>query len=224
MRLSTNGIELAVRTAGPDHGPPLVLLHALGESAQDWDVVLPAFARDRHVYAVDLRGHGASDWPGEYSLELMRDDVLALLDALDLPSVDLVGHSLGGFVAHLVAQQSPSRVDRLVLEDVPAPLPREVVPPVRPPGELAFDWEMVLAVRPQIDDPDPAWLDGLARITAATLVVWGGPASPMSRDRVEELVRRVPRAEMATVAAGHLVHATRPAEFTEVVLGFLDRA
>ena len=220
MRVAANGIELAVRVSGS--GPPLVLLHALGETSADWDVVLPAFAESFTVHAVDLRGHGSSSWPGTYSLELMRDDVLALLDALELPVVDLVGHSLGGFVAHLVAQQSPSRVRRLVLEDVPAPLPREAVPPVRPAGELAFDWDMVLAVRPQIDDPDPAWLDGLSRITADTLVVWGGTPSPMPRDRIEELVRRVPSASMATIEAGHLVHATEPEEFTKVVLDFLQ--
>ena len=46
----------------------------------------------------------------------------------------------------------------------------------------------------------------------------------MPRDRVEELVRRVPRARLVTVEAGHLVHATRPDEFVEVVLGFLSPA
>jgi 3-oxoadipate enol-lactonase len=205
VRVAANGIELDVRVSGS--GPPLVLLHALGETSADWDVVLPAFEERFTVHAVDLRGHGGSDWPGAYSLELMRDDVLALLDALDLPAVDLVGHSLGGFVAHLVAQQVPSRVRRLVLEDVPAPLPREVAPPVRPDGALAFDWDVVVGVRPELDDPDPAWLDGLARITADTLVVWGGTASPVPPERVEELVRRVPSASMTTIEAGHLVHA-----------------
>jgi 3-oxoadipate enol-lactonase len=220
VRVAANGIELDVRVSGS--GPPLVLLHALGETSADWDVVLPAFEERFTVHAVDLRGHGGSDWPGAYSLELMRDDVLALLDALDLPAVDLVGHSLGGFVAHLVAQQVPSRVRRLVLEDVPAPLPREVAPPVRPDGALAFDWDVVVGVRPELDDPDPAWLDGLARITADTLVVWGGTASPVPPERVEELVRRVPSASMTTIEAGHLVHAKEPAAFTEVVLGFLQ--
>ena len=221
MLVSANGIRLAVRVSGS--GPPLVLLHALGETSEDWDVVLPAFARSFRVYAVDLRGHGASDRPGAYSLELMRDDVLALLDALEHPVVDVVGHSLGGFVAHLVAQHSPARVSRLVLEDVTAPLPRDVAPPERPDGELNFDWDMVLAVRREIDAPDPAWLEGLSRITADTLVVYGGAPSPMPRDRVEELVRRVPRARMVAIEAGHLVHATEPDDFTDAVLGFLDR-
>jgi 3-oxoadipate enol-lactonase len=222
VRIRANGIDLALRAAGPENGPPLVLLHALGESAADWDRIVPAFAGDWRVLAVDLRGHGDSDHPGTYSLELMRDDVLALLDALGLDRVDLVGHSLGGFVAHLVAQHSPGRVARLVLEDVTAPLPRSVPPPERPPGELGFDWEMVLAVRRQIDAPDPAWLDGLGRITADTLVVYGGAASPMPRERVEEIVRRIPRARMVTIEAGHLVHAAEPEQFTTVVLDFLQ--
>jgi len=222
VRVRANGIGLAIRTAGPDDSPPLVLLHALGESAADWDHVVPAFADRWRVLAVDLRGHGASDHPGNYSLELMRDDILAILDALDLDRVDLVGHSLGGFVAHLVAQHAPDRVSRLVLEDVTAPLPRAAPPPERPPGELDFDWEMVLAVRRQIDEPDPAWLVGLERITADTLVVYGGASSPMPRERVEEIVRRIPRARMATIDAGHLVHAIEPAQFVAVVRDFLQ--
>ncbi|WP_243057194.1 alpha/beta fold hydrolase [Nocardioides sp. SR21] len=221
MRIAANDIELEVRASGPEDGPPLVLLHALGEGATDWDRIAPAFAEHWRVVAVDLRGHGASDHPGSYSLELMRDDVLALLDALGLASIDLVGHSLGGFVAHLVAQHSPERVARLVLEDVTAPLPRSVAPPERPAGELGFDWDMVLAVRRQIDDPDPAWLDGLGRITADTLVVYGGALSPMPRERVEEIVRRIPSARMVTIEAGHLVHAAEPEQFTSVVLDFL---
>jgi 3-oxoadipate enol-lactonase len=214
--------RLAHHVSGPEDAPPLVLLHALGETGADWDGVVRVFAEHWRVYAVDLRGHGESPWPGEYSLELMRDDVLALLDALDLDDVDLVGHSLGGFVAHLVAAHSPGRVRRLVLEDVPAPLPREAPPAVRPDGPLSFDWDLLLAVRPQLDDPDPAWLDDLGRITADTLAIWGGPSSPVPRERVEELVRRIPRARMVTIDAGHLVHATRPAEFTAAVLGFLQ--
>lgn len=83
---------------------------------------------------------------------------------------------------------------------------------------------MVLAVRRQIDDPDPAWLDGLGRITAETLVVYGGAPSPMPRERVEEIVRRIPKAQMATIEAGHLVHAAEPERFTAVVLDFLQPA
>lgn len=82
---------------------------------------------------------------------------------------------------------------------------------------------MVLAVRRQLDDPDPAWIDDLARITAPTLVIWGGPQSPMSAERVGELAQRIDDSRLVTIDAGHLVHATKPAEFVEAVGTFLDQ-
>ncbi len=220
--LTVNGVRLAYRTAGPEEGDPLVLLPALGATADDWAPVQDALAPERRVYALDLRGHGRSGRTAEYSLELMRDDVLGFLDALGLDRVDLAGHSMGAVVAHLVAQSAPHRVVRLVLEDVPAPLPREPAPPVRPEGELDFDWDMVLAVRPQLDRPDPAWLEGLGRITAPTLVVAGGPDSHVPQDGIAELVRRIPDARMTTIPVGHLVHAAAPEEFVREVAAFLD--
>jgi pimeloyl-ACP methyl ester carboxylesterase len=222
-RVDAGGIGLAYRTWGPPGGPPLVLLHALGENGGDWDNVAPAFGRHWRVYAPDLRGHGRSDWPGDYSVELMRADILAFLDALALDRVDLIGHSLGGMVAYLFAAEHPERLDQLILEDVAAPLPRKAGVPARPDGQLPFDWEMVLAIRRQIDDPDPAWLDRLSQISAETLVLGGGPASHIPQDRVAELARRIPRARIETIRAGHLIHHTEPAAFTEAALRFLGR-
>jgi 3-oxoadipate enol-lactonase len=219
--VEVGGVRLAYQVSGPPDGPPLVLLHALGESAADWDGVAPAFARHRRVYALDLRGHGRSDWPGDYSLELMRADVLGFLDALALGRVDLIGHSMGGAVAYLLAEEHPERVERLVLEDVGAPLPRERTVPTRPDGTLPFDWVMVPAIRAQIDDPDPAWLERLGEITADTLVVSGGPSSHVPQDRIAELARRIPGGQTVTIPAGHLVHDAEPEAFTEVVLAFL---
>ncbi|GAA3113846.1 hypothetical protein GCM10020254_70280 [Streptomyces goshikiensis] len=155
-----------VRGVRPGRRPALVLLHALGQSAGHWAPVRDALAPGRRVYALDLRGHGRSEWPGRYSLELMRDDVLGFLDALGLDRVELVGHSLGGVVAYLLAAQRPHRVTRLVLEDAPAPLPREPVARVRPEGDLDFDWAMVLAVRQELDRPPADRLAALERISA----------------------------------------------------------
>jgi 3-oxoadipate enol-lactonase len=217
-------IRLAYRVSGSPDAPPLVLLHALGESATDWDGVLSLLARHRRVYAPDLRGHGRSDWPGEYSLELMRTDVLGFLDALALERVDLIGHSAGGIVAYLLAEEHPERVGRLILEDVPAPLPRKPSVPTKPNRDLDFDWEMVLAIREQIDDPDPSWLERLSEITAETLVLGGGPRSHVRQDRVAEVARRIPGSRSLTIPAGHHVHRTDPKAFTQAALTFLRRS
>ena len=187
------GAGLAYRVWGSPGSPPLVLLHGLGEGAADWAGVAPAFARHRRVYAPDLRGHGRSDRPGDYSVELMAADALGFLDALHLDRVDLIGHSMGGLVGFLLAGDHPGRVGRLILEDVAALRPRERGAPERPDGELPFDWEMVLAIRRQIDQPDPAWLDRLGRITAPTLVIGGGAASHVPQDWVADLARADPR-------------------------------
>ena len=219
--VDAGGIALAYRVWGTPAAPPLVLLHALAENGSAWDNVAPAFARHWRVFAPDLRGHGRSDWPGDYSAELMRADIVAFVDALALDRVDLIGHSLGGMVAYLLAAEHPDRISHLILEDVAAPLPRTAGVPARPDGQLGYDWEMVLAIRSEIDEPDPAWLGRLGLISAETLVLAGGPASHIAQDRVAEVARRIPRARIETIPAGHLIHHTEPAAFTEIALRFL---
>jgi 3-oxoadipate enol-lactonase len=215
------GIRLAYRVWGAPEAPPVVLLHGLGEGAADWDVVAPAFAKRYRVYAPDLRGHRGSDWPGEYSVELMEADVVGFLDALGLGPVGLIGHSMGGLVGQLLAGDHPERVARLILEDVAALRPRERGAPGRPEGELPFDWEMVLAIRGQIDSPDPAWLERLGRITAPTLVIGGGAASHVPQDWVADLARQIPGARLETIEAGHSIHRADPDAFTRAALAFL---
>ncbi|MFD4759804.1 alpha/beta fold hydrolase [Streptomyces sp. NPDC058439] len=102
-----------------------------------------------------------------------------------------------------------------------APRPREPNTPTRPDGDLTFDWEMVLAVRRQIDQPDPRWLERLSQITAETLVVAGGPRSHVPQDGVAELARCIPVGHMVTIPVGHLIHHAAPEAFTKVVAAFL---
>ena len=222
--IETAGIRLAYRVWGSAGAPPLVLLHGLGDGAGDWDGVAPAFARHWRVYAPDLRGHGRSGRPADYSVELMEGDVLGFLDALGLDRVDLIGHSMGGLVGYLLAGDHPGRVGRLILEDVAALRPRERAAPDRPAGELPFDWEMVLAIRGQIDNPDPAWLERLGRITARTLVIGGGAGSHVPQDWVADLARRIPGARLETIEAGHQIHDAEPHAFTRAALTFLGPA
>ncbi|MDT0346981.1 alpha/beta fold hydrolase [Streptomyces litchfieldiae] len=214
-------VRLAYETAGDPGAPPLLLLHALGKDATDWHTVLPAFARHWHVYVPDLRGHGRSDWPGTYSFELMRDDVLGFLNALGIARASLVGHSLGGVVSYLLAAGHPERVDRLVLEEAPPPFPRQPSAPARPDHPVPYDWPVVPAIKAQVDTPDPAWPGLLDGITARTLLVAGGAASQLRQDWIAEMAGRIPGGRLVTIPAGHRVHETAPEAFTEAVTGFL---
>ena len=107
-------------------GPPLILLHGLGESAVIWYANIESLARGHTVYAPDLPGHGASDKPPwSYSLENGVKFLEAFMDALGLQRASLAGNSMGGVVALALALERPQRVRRLVLEDS-AGLGREV--------------------------------------------------------------------------------------------------
>jgi pimeloyl-ACP methyl ester carboxylesterase len=202
--------------------PPVVLLPGTGLTAGSWDTVAAALSVTRTVLAVDLRGHGESEWPGEYSLVLMAADVGALLERWGGVPVDLVGHSLGGLVALRVAAAHPHRVRRLVLEDVGMPHARRPDPPARPEGELAFDWRVVEQVRPEIDHPDPVWPQVVGSVVAPTLVVAGGPRSFVAAEHVAELVAALPRGRSVTLDTGHEVHETDPEGFTHEVATFLE--
>jgi pimeloyl-ACP methyl ester carboxylesterase len=197
-----------------------VLLPGTGLTARSWDVVAASLSATRSVLAVDLRGHGASGWPGEYSIELMAQDVAALLERRG-GLVDLVGHSLGGLVGLRVAAAHPALVRRLVLEDVGMPHPRRPSPPARPEGELEFDWRVVEQVRPQVDDPDPGWPAVARSVAAPTLVVAGGPRSFVAAEHVAELVAALPDGRSVTLDTGHEVHEGDPAGFSRELLTFL---
>jgi pimeloyl-ACP methyl ester carboxylesterase len=224
MPLTVDGVTLVVKTwqATEERRAPVVLLPATGETADDWDVVASALAASRTAHAVNLRGHGPSDWPGTYSIELLAADVIGLLPQLANQPVDLVAHSLGGLVAGQVASRRPELVGRLVLEDVGLLRPRPPAAPARPPGVLPFDWRMVEQVRPEIDDPDPRWAQVFASISAPTLVVAGGPSSTVPQEYVHDLVRALPAGQLVTIDTGHLVHATRPEAFLHALHRFLD--
>ena len=221
------GLALSVATWGDPAGPPVVLLHFLAGDADDWSEVAEALAADgRWVVAPDLRGHGASGRTSAYSFDLMRDDVLALADALGMERFDLVGHSMGGSVAVRVAETAPDRLSRLVLEDTaPATGKREFpVPPEEAPEEVPFDWAMLKAVIAELNDPDPRHWDELSRITAPVLVVAGGPTSANDQDELAELAARVPDGRLVTIDVGHHVHTTAPGEYLAHVRPFLSPA
>jgi pimeloyl-ACP methyl ester carboxylesterase len=97
-------------------GPPVVFIHGLSGSWQNWLEQLPVFARDHRVITFDLPGFGASEMPREkITISGYGRFVAALLDELGVGSAAVVGNSMGGFIGIELAIRFPERVERLVL-------------------------------------------------------------------------------------------------------------
>jgi pimeloyl-ACP methyl ester carboxylesterase len=97
-------------------GPPVVFIHGLSGSWQNWLEQLPVFARDHRVIAFDLPGFGASEMPREkITISGYGRFVEALLDELGVGGAAVVGNSMGGFIGIELAIRFPERVERLVL-------------------------------------------------------------------------------------------------------------
>ncbi len=103
-------------------GRPLIAMHGVTGNAWNWYKVAEGLTDRRHVYALDFRGYGESQWSSEgaYTTSDHVADLGAVLDSLGAPVVDLIGSSWGALVAIQYAAESPDRVGQLVVVDVEA--------------------------------------------------------------------------------------------------------
>lgn len=114
--VTARGTDFAYRAFGRGHGPVLVVLNHWGANLDNFDPrIMDALSEDRRVVALDYRGVGASGGEAPLTVREMADDVIAVIGALDLGVVDLMGFSLGGFVAQEVVLQRPDLIRRVIL-------------------------------------------------------------------------------------------------------------
>ena len=99
-------------------GRPLVILHGLFGSSDNWRGLAKQLAKRVQVITVDLRNHGKSPHSPAQNYQLMADDLAELLDDLSLRKVDIIGHSVGGKVAMAFAQRYRNRVNKLMVVDI----------------------------------------------------------------------------------------------------------
>ncbi len=98
---------------------PLIILHGLFGSSDNWSSLAKRFAENGYdVIVPDLRNHGQSGHSDTMTYQAMNQDLQELIDSLDLPVVHLLGHSLGGKVAMTFAQDMPEKVDKLIVADM----------------------------------------------------------------------------------------------------------
>jgi 3-oxoadipate enol-lactonase/4-carboxymuconolactone decarboxylase len=111
-----DGARLYWRCDGVDAAPPLLLGNSIGCDHSLWDAVMPSLMRVFRVIRWDMRGHGASDaTPGEYSMERLGRDALAVADAAGAKRFHYAGISLGGMVGMWLGAHAPERIERLAL-------------------------------------------------------------------------------------------------------------
>ncbi len=114
--IEAGGKKLRYLVMGDGDATPILLIHGYGADLGAWMFNQGALAESRKVYALDLPGHGNSVKDvGDGTPVVLAKDVVALLDALSIAKAHLVGHSLGGAIATLIAHQHPDRVTALTL-------------------------------------------------------------------------------------------------------------
>lgn len=109
-------VKLAAQVTGD--GPPLVILHGLFGSARNWASIARRLGDIRQVHALDLRNHGASPWAEPMAYADMADDVAAYIEGLPVAPTDLLGHSMGGKAAMVLALTRPALIGRLIVVDI----------------------------------------------------------------------------------------------------------
>jgi 3-oxoadipate enol-lactonase len=129
MQIRANGINMNFELSGKKDAPVVVLSHSLASSLAMWDSQCEALEPHYRVLRYDTRGHGKTDAPsGKYTLDMLGDDTVCLLDALGIDVVHWVGLSMGGMIGQCLALNHADRLYSLALCDTAAIMPEENQP------------------------------------------------------------------------------------------------
>jgi esterase len=109
---------LHAQSYGSDSLPPLLILHGLLGTSDNWHSFGQMFGKSFRTFALDARNHGRSPHSEVFQYRAMADDVVEFMIHENLPSASLLGHSMGGKTAALVALLYPERVDKLIVVDI----------------------------------------------------------------------------------------------------------
>ncbi|MCW2607485.1 MAG: hydrolase [Frankiales bacterium] len=123
--VDVQGLAVHLAEAGDPDAPPLLLLHGWPQHWYAWRRVVPLLADSYRLLLPDLRGHGWTAAPAHgYDKEQLATDLLGLLDALELPQVQLVGHDWGAWTGYLACLRAPERFSSFLALSVPHPFQR----------------------------------------------------------------------------------------------------
>ncbi|MAF48674.1 MAG: alpha/beta hydrolase [Rhodospirillales bacterium] len=136
-------LQLSYVDWGNDGAPPLIMIHGGRDHARSWDWVAAELAGDYHILAVDLRGHGDSEWTNSatYMVDEFVYDVAELIHQKDLAPVTIIAHSLGGIIGLRYAGIYPDKVTKVVaIEGLGLGRPRGKLVDEKPVPERYRNW------------------------------------------------------------------------------------
>jgi 2-hydroxymuconate-semialdehyde hydrolase len=248
-RIRTGAFESNVHDLG--NGRPVLFIQGSGPGVSawaNWRLAMPVIAQHRRVIAPDMVGFGYTDRPAgiAYSMGTWVRQALDLIDALDLPQVDLIGNSFGGALALALTIRAPQRVRRLVLMgSVGVPFP--ITPGL---DVFAYDRKLVndelaqlryeASIRPGFHEsfaamfpaPRQRWVDAMAsreedirRLPHETLVIHGREDQVIPLATSQTLAALIPRAQLHVFGqCGHWTQIEHAARFSQLVGNFLAEA
>jgi len=227
MNIALNGIRLHVKDQGSG-APALVFLHYWGGSSRTWRHVIAGLGPQVRAIAVDQRGWGQSDAPESgYALADLADDAWGVIELPGLDHYILVGHSMGGKVAQLLASRRPVGLAGLVLVAPSPPSPLNLPLAVRQGMVGAYDSrESVIATLKQVLAATPLGADDLEGVIADSL--HGAPAAkaawPLAASQ-ENIMDAVSEIVVPTlVISGELDRVDPPAVLRQELLTRIPQA
>jgi pimeloyl-ACP methyl ester carboxylesterase len=236
-RVQVGGVPIAYLAAGA--GAPLVLVHGLSGSSRWWERNIAALARHFRLYVIDLLGFGASRSRHPFVLSQAAGLLVRWMDQLGVARANVVGHSMGGFIAAELAADFPAYVERLVLVDAAAlpfnyRYPRHALNLARqvrylPPSFLPVLFADALQAGPVtlvqaarqllMTDIRPK----LAQIQAPTLLIWGEHDRIVPLELGQRLCEALTTGALVVIqSAGHNPMWDCPEVFNRAVLEFLS--
>jgi 3-oxoadipate enol-lactonase len=213
MKIKANGITINYEFAGREDAPVVMLSHSLAATLAMWDAQMPALADKYRVLRYDTRGHGATDASGgAYTLDVLADDALGLLEALNIQRCQFVGLSLGGMIGQVLAIRGARQIASVALCATSSRIPPEAQPL----------WDERIQT---------AQTKGMAALGQGTLDRW---FTAEFQRRAPDEAKRILRMIETTPVAGYVgcAHAIRELNLTErlqaitlstvVIVGELD--
>ena len=132
--IERNGLRLHALDHGGSDGPIILMFHGAVAHARWWDPIAPGLVDMGRPIAIDLRGHGESDWANDYTYEAFADDISAWVEWAEAESGEapgLVAHSFGGATTLKLHEFQPPNLRFIVLVDVPLELNERIIAPLR---------------------------------------------------------------------------------------------